>query len=98
LDPKEEVAEGCRKLHNEVLHTLCVHFTNYSGDKIEDEIGRACSMMGEMRNAYNILVGNPECQRPLGRPTHRWILGNWNGGIRDQWQALVNTIMNLQVP
>jgi hypothetical protein len=24
--------------------------------------------MGEKRNAYRILVGNPEAKRPLGRP------------------------------
>jgi hypothetical protein len=28
--------------------------------------------MGEMRNAYKILVGKPEGKRPLGRPRHRW--------------------------
>jgi hypothetical protein len=28
--------------------------------------------MGEKRNAYRILVGNPEGKRPLGRPTRRW--------------------------
>jgi len=28
--------------------------------------------MGEIRNAYNILVGKPEGKRPLGRPRHRW--------------------------
>jgi hypothetical protein len=28
--------------------------------------------MGEMRNAYNILVGKHEGKRPLGRPRHRW--------------------------
>jgi hypothetical protein len=28
--------------------------------------------MGEMRNAYNILVGKPEEKIPLGRPRHRW--------------------------
>jgi hypothetical protein len=25
-----------------------------------------------MRDAYKILVGNPEWKRPLGRPKHRW--------------------------
>jgi len=25
-----------------------------------------------MRNAYNILVGKPEGNRPLGRPRHKW--------------------------
>jgi len=28
--------------------------------------------MGEMRNAYKILVGKPEGKRPLGRHRHRW--------------------------
>jgi hypothetical protein len=29
-------------------------------------MGRACSMNGETRNAYRILVGKPEGKRPLG--------------------------------
>jgi len=28
--------------------------------------------MGEMRNAYDILVGRPEGMRPLERPRSRW--------------------------
>jgi hypothetical protein len=28
--------------------------------------------MGEVRGAYNILVGRPEGKRPLGRPRRRW--------------------------
>jgi hypothetical protein len=28
--------------------------------------------MGEMRNAYTILVGKPEWKRQLGRPRSRW--------------------------
>jgi hypothetical protein len=28
--------------------------------------------MGETRNAYNILVREPEGKRPLGRPRYRW--------------------------
>jgi hypothetical protein len=28
--------------------------------------------MGEMRYAYNILVGKPEGKRPLRRRRHRW--------------------------
>jgi hypothetical protein len=28
--------------------------------------------MGQMRNAYKILVGKPEEKRSLGRPRRRW--------------------------
>jgi len=28
--------------------------------------------MGDVRNAYNILVGKPAGNRPLGRPRCRW--------------------------
>jgi hypothetical protein len=36
-------------------------------------MGRACSMNGEKRNAYRLLVGKPEGERPLGRPRGRWV-------------------------
>jgi hypothetical protein len=52
--------------------------------------------MGEKRNACRILVGKPEGLRPLERPRHRW-LGNIKMDFRDQWRALVNTVMNLRV-
>jgi hypothetical protein len=29
--------------------------------------------MGERRNAYRLLVGNPERKRPLGKQRHRWV-------------------------
>jgi hypothetical protein len=68
--------------------------------------------MGEMRNAYDILVGIPEGKRPLGRPRHRcedntrteFTKIGWEGvdwihlaRDRDQWRALVNTVMKLKV-
>jgi hypothetical protein len=28
--------------------------------------------IGEVRGAYNILIGRPEGRRPLGRPRRRW--------------------------
>jgi hypothetical protein len=69
--------------------------------------------MGEMRNAYKILVEKAEGKRPLGRPGRRWEdnikldlreIGlervNWINLAqdRDQWRSLENTVMNLQVP
>jgi hypothetical protein len=50
------------------------------------EMGGACSKHGEMRNAYEIVVGKPETKRPLGRPrrdekiTCEWILLGKRGG------------------
>jgi hypothetical protein len=69
--------------------------------------------MGEGRGMYRILMGKPEGKRPLGRPRHRWEdnikeglqeVGcggmDWNelAEVRDRWWALVNAVMNLQVP
>jgi hypothetical protein len=35
-------------------------------------MGGACGAQGDVRGAYNILVGRPEGRRPLGRPRCRW--------------------------
>jgi hypothetical protein len=43
------------------------------GPKRDKVMGRACSTNGENRNAYRVLVGEPEGKRPLGRPRHRWL-------------------------
>jgi hypothetical protein len=69
--------------------------------------------MGENRNAYRVLVGNPEGKRQLGRSRCRWAdnikmdlrEAGWGGmdqihlaQDRDQCGALVNMIMNLWAP
>jgi hypothetical protein len=76
-------------------------------------MGEACSTNGEQKDAYRILMGKPEGKRPLGRPRCRWEDNikmelkeiGWGGmdwidlaQDRDQWRALVYTIMNLWVP
>jgi hypothetical protein len=50
-----------------------VLFTKYNkNDQVnEDEMGGACSTNGEKRNAYMLLVGNPEGKRPLRRTRQR---------------------------
>jgi hypothetical protein len=69
----DEVTGGWRKLHSEELHGL------YSSPGIFRVIKARrmrwaghVARMGEMRGAYNILVGWPEGRRPLGRPRRRW--------------------------
>jgi len=69
--------------------------------------------MGERRGVYRILVGKPEGKRPLGRPRRRWednikmdlqevVCGGMDwielAQDRNRWLALVNAVMNLQVP
>jgi cell wall assembly regulator SMI1 len=69
--------------------------------------------MGEMRNKYKILDGEPEGKRPLGRPGRRWEdnikmdlkkIGlesvDWIHLVQDRvrWRALVNMVMSLRVP
>jgi hypothetical protein len=69
--------------------------------------------MGEKRNTYRLSVGKPEGKRLLGRSRRRWVdnvimdLGevgwgdvDWIGLAqnRNKWRALVNLVLNLQVP
>jgi hypothetical protein len=69
---RDEVTGGWRKLHEElhgfysspsIIRVIKVRRMRWVGHV-------AC--MGEVRGAYNILVGKPEGRRPLGRPRHRW--------------------------
>jgi hypothetical protein len=69
--------------------------------------------MGDGRGVYRVLIGRPECRRPLGRPRRRWEdnikLDFMEIGIdgansiqlaqdKVQWRAFVNMVMNLRIP
>jgi hypothetical protein len=112
--PEREEYGSWRKLHNDEVHSL------YSSPNIFRVIKSRrmrwaghVTRMGEGRGVYRVLVGRPECKRPLGRPRRMWE-DNIKMDLREigidvesrirlakdrvQWQAFVNTVMNLRVP
>jgi hypothetical protein len=111
---RDEVIGEWRKLHNEELHDLyfsasIIRIIKSTEVRWTGHIAR----MGEKRNVYRLLVGKPEGWRPLGRPRRRWLNNirmdlvevgwgkvDWIGLAedRDRWRALVNSVLNLQVP
>jgi len=60
--------------------------------------------MGKKRNAYRILVENPEGKRPLGRPRWSWEDNNKMNLQEIQsiastgFSAVVKAVMNLRFP
>jgi hypothetical protein len=73
----------------------------------------ACNTIGEKRNAYRILVGKLEGNKPLGRQRSGWVDNikmdlreiGWDGinwmhlaQDREQWRALASTAMNFRGP
>jgi hypothetical protein len=92
-----------------ILHLILLRVIKSRRIRWERHVAR----MGEGRGVYRVLVGMPECKRPLGRPRRRWednikmdlkeigINGaNWIQLAQDrvQWRAFVNMVMNLWVP
>jgi hypothetical protein len=70
--------------------------------------------MEEGRGVYRVLVGRPECKRPLGTPMHRWEVGNIKMDLREigisgtiwirlaenrfQWRVFVYMVTSLRIP
>jgi hypothetical protein len=62
------------KLPNEELYNLyyspsIMRMIKSRRMRLEGHVTR----IGEKKNAYRIFVGNPEGNRPLGRPRRRWV-------------------------
>ena len=111
---RDEVTGEWRNLHNEKLNDLyCSPNTvQVTKSRRMNWMGHV-ARVGERRGVYRVLVGKPEGKKPLGRPRHRWednikmdLQEVGCEGVdfiklaqdRDRWQAVVNAVMNLQVP
>ena len=107
---KDEITGEWRKLHNAELHSSS-NISRSLKSRLLRWAGHVASME-QSRNAYRVLVGNPEEKRPLGRPRRRWEdnirmdlremgcdTGEWIdlAEDRDQWRAYVWAVMNLRV-
>jgi hypothetical protein len=103
-----------KKLHNEELNDLyCSPNIVWVIKSRRIRWAGHLARMGERGGIYRVLVGKPEGKVPLGRPRYRWenniemdLQEVGCGGKewielaqdRDSWRAVVNAVMNLQVP
>jgi hypothetical protein len=82
--PKKEelVGGGWRMLHNEVLHNSYASPNIMRVNKSRKMRGAGhVARMGEMRNAYRVLVGESKRKRSLGRPVCRWQMCSQRNGV-----------------
>jgi hypothetical protein len=111
---RDGVTGGWRKLHNEESHNLysspsLIKIIKSRRMRWAGHVAR----MGEKSYVHRLMMGKPEGKRPLAKPRRRWIdniktdlfeiglkVVDWIGLAQDRyrWRALVNSVMNLQVP
>jgi hypothetical protein len=99
----EVIGDGGR-LHNEKLHSLYSSPSTFRMAKSwEMRWAGHEARIGRERNAYRLLVGNPEGKRPLGR-SRRESVDNVKmhlrrtGLIGISGKVFVSTVINLRVP
>jgi hypothetical protein len=66
-----KIGENCiiEELHNVYSSPNIIRMIKSRRVRLAGHVAR----MGEMRNAYRILVGKPEGKNPLGRQRRRWV-------------------------